>query len=324
MIVLIVTSRGDYTADFLILGLKAAGINFIRLNTEDFPDKIELILAIGGNSPVGSLKIHGVQVALSDIRSVWYRRPFPCTPSTDITEDAAREFIVAESQVALEGLWRLLDCVWVSHPDKLRIAEVKILQLKVAYDIGFTIPPTIITNSPDAAKEFYYTHHQEVVYKPQRWSKITEEDRVSLIYTNVIDEHHIQQVDAVKYAPALFQPYIPKKMEIRVVVVDRSVFAVELHSQDIQEARQDWRRVNSTSIQHNPHNLPDDIQQKCIAIVDAFGLKFSSMDFILTPDNQYVFLELNPNGQWAWIQQLCPEIKIREALIQLLAGATSV
>ncbi len=322
--VLIVTNKGDYTADFLILGLKASGIKFIRFNTEDFPDKVELILAIGGDNPFGRLKIYGDEIELSEIRSVWYRRPFPCKPSEDITEDAAREFIVAEGQAALDGLWRLLNCVWVSHPDKLKIAEAKILQLKMAYDIGFIIPPTIITNSSDAAKDFYYAHHQEVIYKPQRWSKITNEDRVSLIYTNVIDEHHIQQIDAVKYAPSLFQPYISKRVEIRVVVVDQNVFAVELHSQDMPEARQDWRRVNSTKIQHKPHQLPDDVQQKCITMVDAFGLKFSSMDFILTPDNQYVFLELNPNGQWAWIQQTCPEIKIREALIQLLAGATSI
>jgi glutathione synthase/RimK-type ligase-like ATP-grasp enzyme len=318
--ILIVTNKTDYTADFLILGLKQREIDFVRFNTEDFPQNIDLVLDIDGEGIGGQLKIFDRDINLDQIQSVWFRRPFPSEPAPQIKDIAEREFVIAESRETLDGLWRILSCFWVSHPDKLRLAESKLYQLKLASCLGFNIPQTLVTNSSDAANSFYKNCSGQVIYKPQRRGQIVRNESTGLIYTNVVDESYANYLSNVQFAPSLFQPYVPKMIELRVTVVGEKVFSVELHSQDIVEARHDWRRVDASQIRHLPHRLPIDVEEKCVKLVQNLGLAFGAIDLILTPEDSYVFLEINPNGQWAWIEQLCPELQICDALIDLLVS----
>ena len=101
------------------------------------------------------------------------------------------------------------------------------------------------------------------------------------------------------------------------------MFTVEIHSQDVPDAQHDWRRVDATALRHTPYDLPSQVAQKCIALTRQLGLAFGAIDLILTPEGKYIFLEINPNGQWAWIEQMCPEIRISDALIDLLVSQES-
>lgn len=317
--ILIVTNKSDYTSDYLILELNRRAIEYARFNTEDFPTQSRLNYTIEQSGLRGSLKLPDKTIDLSDITSIWYRRPARAIPHSDIIDPAAKDFVISESHETLSGLWRLLQCFWVSHPDNLQVAESKPYQLKVASSLGFTIPETLITNQEILVKEFSEIYSKnKIIYKPLQHSRIYRGEKVSLIYTNLIHPEQLEKPENIQYSPSLFQPYIPKKLEIRVTVVGSTVFAVELHSQEIPETRHDWRRVNSRQIKHIQHTLPSNIEQKCISLVETLGLAFGAIDLILTPDNDYVFLEINPNGQWAWIQQTLPEVDIRDALIRLL------
>ncbi|MGB0386730.1 MAG: MvdC/MvdD family ATP grasp protein [Ardenticatenaceae bacterium] len=318
--ILIVTNKKDYTADYLILEMKKRGIDFVRLNTEEFPTEVELSLNITCENVEGKLIISNKIIELNEIQSIWYRRPVPSEPARQITDESAKAFIIAESWETFEGLWKILPCFWMSHPDKLRVAESKLYQLRVASSLGFIIPQTLVTNSPHAARHFYHSSSQSVIYKPQRHARVIRKEKASLIYTNIIKEDHFEYFENVRFAPVLLQPYIQKKLEIRATVVCEQVFAVELHSQEIPAARHDWRRVDASKLKHVPHRLPSKIARKCIHLVKYLELSFGAIDLILTPDGEYVFLEINPNGQWAWIQQMCPEVRIREAIINLLVS----
>ncbi|MGQ0507278.1 MAG: MvdC/MvdD family ATP grasp protein, partial [Myxococcaceae bacterium] len=59
------------------------------------------------------------------------------------------------------------------------------------------------------------------------------------------------------------------------------------------------------------------IKARCVQLIQRLGLKFGSMDIILTPDDRYVFLENNVQGQWLWIDERV-NLGIGEALAQLL------
>ncbi len=96
------------------------------------------------------------------------------------------------------------------------------------------------------------------------------------------------------------------------------VFAVEIHSQEDVDSQFDWRRGETARLRHELHVLPPAVEVQCVTLVRALGLAFGAIDLILTPDGEYVFLEINPNGQWAWIQQLRPEIPLRETLAEIL------
>ena len=317
---MIVTNKEDFTADYLIIDLKRKGIDFVRLNTEDFPDKVSLNLHFSKNSLQGQIRLSNTTIDIFKIKSIWYRRPIPSIPAKQIIDKGAKDFVISESREALEGLWRLLPCFWVSHPDNIRRAESKLLQLHLASEINLSIPPTMLTNSPATAKKFFQKNSGSLIYKPLHHSMIERGENISLIYTNVLNDNHSNSFENVQLSPSLFQKYIEKLIELRVIVVGNQVFAVELHSQELEQAKHDWRKVDAIDIKHIPHELPNQISKKCVKLVQILGLSFSAMDFILTPEGNYVFLELNPNGQWAWLQQLCPDVHIREALIALLTS----
>lgn len=316
--ILIVTNKQDYTADFFILELRKHDIDFIRFNTEDFPTQISVSLEIDQLGFQNSyFNIYGTKVLLKEITGVWYRRPVSPLPSQSIDDPIARDFVIAESEHVLRSVWRLLDCKWVSHPDYLRMAESKPYQLITATKLGFQIPSSLITNESSQAQGFVASNTKSI-YKPLQYGHILRDDGVGLVYTNLLEQDHLASFDAVQYSPSMFQEYVPKQSEIRVTVVGCQVFAVELDSQMTDMGKHDWRRANLGDLPHVAVNLPSEVEKLCVSLVKSLNINFGAIDLIKTPDNQYVFLEINPNGQWAWIEQMLPEMKIRNALINLL------
>ena len=316
--ILIVTNKRDYTADYLISELNRQRIKFARFNTEDFPEKTILSFKLAADSVSGYLEINSEKINLVNITSIWYRRPTKSELSNLAFDETSNDFAVNESWECLQGLWRVLDCFWVSNPDKLYRAEFKPLQIKLAANLGFVVPTTLITNSPDNAKFFYDRHSKSIIYKPLKHSQLVRDEELGLIYTSRVTEDEVAKIDNLQLAPGIFQPYICKAFEVRVTVVGEKVFSVKLDTQDVPEALTDWRRVDASKITHTPHKLPSDIEEKSIELVKKLELAFGAIDLIYTPEGKYIFLEINPNGQWAWIQQFCPEVRIREALIDML------
>ena len=125
----------------------------------------------------------------------------------------------------------------------------------------------------------------------------------------------------VQICPFILQRYVKKRLEIRVTVVGTDVFAAEIHSQTSKRTEVDWRRYNHSITPYLIHALPEHVAQCCLALVDAMGLHFGAIDLILTPDDRYVFLEINPNGQYGWIEYLTG-LPITQRLARLLVEHT--
>jgi hypothetical protein len=87
-----------------------------------------------------------------------------------------------------------------------------------------------------------------------------------------------------------------------VTIVGRELFSASIDSQSVPSAIVDWRQSETEDLPHSIHQLPQDIQAKCLAYMDALGLSFGALDLVLTPNNEYVFLEVNSSGQWVWIE----------------------
>ena len=75
-----------------------------------------------------------------------------------------------------------------------------------------------------------------------------------------------------------------------------NIFPVEVES----KSNIDWRK---TKISLKEHDLPESIKEKCFQIVKKLGLRYGCIDMIITPENEYVFLEINPNGQWSFVEE---------------------
>lgn len=317
--ILIVTNKEDYTADFVVLDMQRRGIPYIRFNTEDFPQTIGVTARFGDYGMEGHFDTPKGKVTFDKVRSVWFRRPVLPVVSPEIEHPTSRQFCVLESLACLEALWRNLDCFWVSNPDSIRAAESKLLQLTVASRLGFSVPRTLVTSDPSEADGFFESTHK-IVYKPLGQARLKYDDHTSLIFTSVVTDKHANQFDGVKYAPCLFQEYVPKEVEIRVTAFGARVFAAEIHSQADERAVDDWRRSEALALPYCHHVLPSHVEKKCVRLLRRLDLAFGAIDMILTPEGDYVFLEINPNGQWAWIEQRTGAAMTQSLVDLLVAG----
>ncbi len=317
--ILIITNRHDLTADFLIIELRNRGIDYIRFNTEDYPCNATITLTESLAESACTLQLSQRRLNLHEVRSVWFRRPVPPVVSLKILDPNLRDVAAKESLESIEGLWRVMDCLWVSRPDAVRRAESKPLQLHVARQLGFAVPETVLTNDPVVAKTFV-SKHDMVVCKPLRCGQVSRGERVALIFANVLRGADKDELDAVRYAPTLLQQYIPKRGDIRVTVIGQEVFAVEIDSQACEETKHDWRRGENASLDYSIHELPPAVARQCRDLVRTLDLRFGAIDLVLSAEeDEYFFLEINPNGQWAWLQQRLPDLPLRETLSLYLA-----
>lgn len=295
--------------------LKQRGYKYIRLNTEDFPQRVQIYCE--PNNPENSFfKFPKQTLTFSEIKSVWYRRPVDPVPHDSLVDPIARQFATIESKESLEGALDLMSCFFVSKPYLIRRAENKLKQLEVASAIGFKIPQTIITNLPERFVNFYRENNETIV-KPIRMGRLDYPENLKLIYTNVVKEEDLDYSHYIKHSPTLFQELIQKDKDLRLTIIGREIFAVEIHPKKRNHQLLDWRRNIEDGLDYENHELPSDISRRCLKLMDILGVNFSAMDFILSSGGEYCFLEMNPNGQWAWIQDVTG-LPMRECLADLL------
>lgn len=316
--VLVITNRFDEHASHVIRRCNERSIPVFRLNTEDFPREMTLVV----QDDAWELRYHDRVLTPDRIRSCWYRRPSDAVPHDEVTDTGAQMFVRDECKYVLDGLYRCLkDITWVSHPDALQAAKYKLRQLDVARTIGFAVPPTLVTNDPDAVRMFADAYRGGIIVKVAgRGPTTIPVDRA--VYTTLLTPEDLTHIDDVRYAPHCFQAYIEKAYEVRVTVIGDDVFAVRIDSQASPKTRVDWRRYDFANVPHTAITLPPKVADRCQAVVRSFGLAFGAIDLIVTPRNEWVFLEINPNGQWLWLEELTG-LPMTAALIAILKGRMS-
>lgn len=312
--VLILTNPQDIHADLVIREIRGQDARVIRFHPEDFPTKTRMEYHNGEMAvDIPDANIH---FQLSEIHSVWYRRPKRPRISGAVSDAVHRRFAEDEATQLIESMYVLLeDRLWVNPFFAARRAQYKLLQASIAQKIGLRMPKTIVTNNPDAARQFIESQKGQVVYKPTKIGLLHESAGTSkLIFTSIVARSDMDRLQNVQFAPCTFQEYIPKSLEIRATVVGKEVFTSEIDSQQSDETRVDWRRGTTT---HRPHKLPWDVEQKLLSILHELGLTYGAFDLILTPEGQYVMLEVNPYGQWAFVQGFT-KMPIATAMARLL------
>ena len=189
-----------------------------------------------------------------------------------------------------------------------------------AIDIGLDIPATLISARRDSVASFIQEAKGNVVVKAVKHGFLLRENEVWVATTQRLAPNYTVEFESFAQVPMVYQNEIKKEYDIRIVVVLDKVFATAIHSQDSEETSVDWRVSDIKQIQLHHERIPilESLKHKCKSLVRFFSLKYSSMDFALGKDGVYYFLELNPNGQWAWIEQLAGH-PIRDAIIDALA-----
>jgi Glutathione synthase/Ribosomal protein S6 modification enzyme (glutaminyl transferase) len=311
MTILIVTNVEDVHADAVVAELtnRGKGDGVVRLNTEDLGRTGQYRLT-GGNRWDGQIELSdsGRTLQLSDVRSVWYRKPKPVEPHPSLSLAASRSFASDEYAMLLRSIYGLLsDRFWVSGYWALQRAGQKLPNLALAARLGLEVPKTLVTNQVEALRAFSEGCGWSVLAKPFALTsfEIPGADGSWASYASKVDQAALTAgAEGVPFAPVYIQEYVEKALELRVTVIGRHVFSVAIDSQSVVGATEDWRAVNAEDIPHERHQLPLEIETALLDFNRTYGLEFSTFDLILDKSGRYVFLECNPNGQWYWLETL--------------------
>ena len=317
--VLVLTQQLDSHADLVIHELNRRGVPVVRFDTADFPQRSTLIARNRTDLWEGAIAFQNRSLDFAQIGSIWYRRPTPFELDPTLTP-SGQQFASAEARMAVGGILRSTNCLWINHPEKIVTTDYKPLQLKVAGDCGLEIPASLLTNEPDAVFDFFEQCQGQMIYKTLSGGLIMSESGEAVsIYTSrvTLDDLH-RESERVRSTACLFQELVPKKVELRITMVGNQVFSAAISYRDPDQAALDWRTAYQ-NLQYNVYHLPEEVCYKCLLFVQKLGLSFAAIDMIVTPDDRHVFLEANACGQWGWIQN-ATGLPICETLVDLLVG----
>ncbi len=297
--VLIVTNDHDEHADAVIVELNRRNVPVFRFHPEDFPHACGVSLEITDGRINGELRSADHHVTFDDICAAWYRRSRNLyMGAVTRTTEKLDDYVQAQSTATVVAVCAGLETLWVSHPFKLRRGEVKATQLALASRAGLKIPQTLISNDPARAASFVGALGDTAcAIKPLMAIGVTDQHGYRLPLTTTLPQGH--SLDSLALAPTMLQPYVDKAFELRCVVIGERTFCAKLDSQADEKSRIDWRGGDPA---HEVFTLPAHVEASIHRLMDAFELNFASLDMIVTPEDEYVFLELNPNGQWLWLE----------------------
>jgi hypothetical protein len=287
--VLIVTESDDLHAEAMTATLrKHHRLSPIRLDMRDFPDERGSFRL----DRAGTTRALSDVAGLDDVTSVWWRRPQPCRVPGGMRH-ADNAYRQAECDGFLQGLLWSIPAVWVNDPGADRTAGRKIVQLETALRSGFAIPETLITNDPDEARSFVESRPGAVVYKR------TGTGRAEFTETRIVTRADFDRLATIRSAPTTFQDYIVADCDLRVVWIDGFEWTVRIDSQ-AGVGRVDSRL--DTSVAFTPGRLPAAVSKSLATLMGALGLTFGVLDIRLGVDGEYYFLEVNPQGQFAYLE----------------------
>ena len=288
--ILVITNKEDAHPNPVIEKLVSWGEPIFRLNTEALLTDYQFgwwADASGCDFWMRCIP-NGLEVRGSEITAVWDRRPVAPSELPLKNNDAIDKHNLTEACGFLSFLrYYLKGIPSIGNIVYDRVAASKMLQYKVATEIGFSIPKTCFSNQKEPFLELA-KQHESLVLKPIENSDIWlgESELDYVFYAQKVPSNSVADVPKAAFTQTVTfaQNYVEKAFELRVTVVDSEVFACKIDSQ------------------HSIFDLPEEVSEKCKMFLHKMSLRFGCFDFIVTPEGQYVFLECNPNGQWLWIE----------------------
>ncbi len=295
--------------------LRQMGRDFAEINLGDMPARRGFSFSWPPAQGTGHL-VDGVDgvIDLAQTRAVWWRRVQAFTIDPAITRHDQRIFAESETSQAVIGVLDTLDCAWVNPRGADEAAHRKPLQWSAALACGLNVPRTFVTTKPDDARAFLASlKGARAVYKPflasiEDWRE-----------TRIVEPSDVERLDAVRYAPVLFQEYV-SGVDIRVTVIGDRVFAAEIDARKTSYPYDMRMVVGEADVR--PVTLPSEVERALLALHRRLGLVYGASDFRRTDDGHYHFFEVNPAGQWLFVEKRTG-LQITTAIAEHLAQAAN-
>lgn len=309
IVLLLSHTQETFCTERVARALRVRGAEPLRLDTDSFPSALRLSTELLSSDPQGgALLLDGSPLV---VRAVWLWRLWAARMDPRLDPRHA-ESARSESMTALRGLLDLLsDVKWIDSIDANAMAANKTRQLRLARAAGLAIPDTLITNDPDQARRFFHKHEGRVVAKLQTSLSYSMRGGGGLP-TRLLRREDLDALDGLRHAPMMFQRYVEKAWELRVAWVDGRAFVGAL---DGKKCGTDWRYESTAAWEQ--HALPEGVRAALARLMSSLGLRQGAADLIVTPQGEYVFLEVNPSGEWGMLEAEL-ELPISAALADAL------
>lgn len=293
--VLIVSTAVDVATDAVVSILSTRGITVLRVNTEDLPFDSSMSFDYQ-QSCATKMSFGGLSISP---RAIWYRRlRTPEKPSA--MDSGIYDFCLRENRAAFIGGLMTQQVRWMNHPVSVWQGEFKSYQLHVAQSVGLKIPPTIVSNDPvEVARAC--KNLGDMIIKPARSGHFWKDGEEYSVFTSALTEEDLDSLDDARWAPSIYQQRVHKDVDVRATFVGGRIFAAAIHSQTDPAAAVDWRRTEDPDLPHSVIELPELICIQLRLLMARLDLVFGCIDLVRKPDGTYVFLEVNPSGQWLWL-----------------------
>lgn len=306
--ILVVSYAGEDHTTAVVDHLEAAGREVVRLDLGDFPSRAGLSIELDADDERHVVTTGGTEVDLRRARAGWWRRLRPYTLDDALSASGERAFALSETTQAVGGMLDALPCAWVNPRAADEAAHRKPYPLSVARQLGIPVPRTLVTNRPADARAFVEALGLgRVVFKSLLASWDWRE-------TRMVEAADLDRLDSVRFAPVIFQEYVPG-VDLRVTIVGRRVFAAEMDATRTSYPV-DVRVVVGES-QVRPVVLPPEVVDGLLALMDRLGLVYGAVDLRRDAEGRHVFLEVNPAGLWLFAERLTG-LPITQAVVDTL------
>ncbi len=313
--VVIFSNSLDEHTHIVLKEIQDLGGTVYRVDTDRLPEYFKLRLdfqkenSFFCETPVGSFNS-------SEINAVYIRRPF----TNYKTGEEYADLVSVEVLAIIKSIRDFFpnSTKIVDAYENVLLASRKLSVLKKAQEFGLDIPSTLVTSIKEEAETFIHAHKQDVIVKSiQKGFGTFNNKRISIPTTKFKPDTNLE---LVRNCPTLFQENIKKIKEFRIIVIGNKVFPVAFSTQDLPNGQTDFRLAfdDIHKVLHELVKLPIEIENKILKLVRYYGLHYSAIDMALTPEGKCVFFELNPAGQFLWLDFVTKDLHLAKEMAQYL------
>ncbi|MCL6438215.1 MAG: hypothetical protein K6T51_06375 [Rubrobacteraceae bacterium] len=309
---LILTRADDREADRVGLRLAARGFSYRRIDV-DASSPTGLTLSI--SSGTIESRLHFEQTAkLRSPAVIWLRHFDVFAVRPPVKDPVVVAFARSEWEHAVRSLLSLERTKWINRPDAI-LNLGRVSQICLAHRVGLAVPRTLVSNDRRDIREFIASSPSGVVVKVLGDHFVEPEPgKLYGVFPRLVTEADMVSLERAYLTPSIYQEYVPHVREVRATVIGEDVVAVEISKASPEDI---WERPEEVAV--HPHDLPARVLGSLLRFLRLARLEYGAFDLLLTEDG-YTFLEVNPTGDWAWLESKDGSIRVTEKVVSHIAG----
>lgn len=325
MILCLTHSNDYYTVDIVMKRFSELGIDTYRLNTDCFSDQLSFDYSINNTAATVTITDGDRTITLEEVTGVWHRKSWSIAVPEDLDDNFKSIYLQEYGTMRAIFMEALKQVPWFNRLSAdIRIGNNKWEQLAAAAQQGIEIPKSLFTNNEEKVKSFFYQEcGKQMIAKLHGSLAKSMSGATGFFPTTLIGESNLDGLAGLVYCPMIFQELIPKAYELRIIYINGIFFTGKINAGTSQRGKTDWRIATDVTLGWEVYTLPDTICTALTKMMQQLELFFGAIDMIRHTDGRYVFLEVNPQGEWGMLQRDL-NYPIGETIAEQITAAVAV